>query len=108
MSLKSYIKRGIKYLLVESRKEHVTANVAVLAPNELLAGRTALITGGTSGIGFAIAKAFLRSGANIVITGRSEERLMSACNELKSQNSKGGGIFSRKKAHRKLAGVKSW
>ncbi len=38
-----------------------------------LEGRAALITGGTTGIGFAIAEAFLREGARVVITGRDTE-----------------------------------
>jgi len=37
-------------------------------------GKTVLVTGGTSGIGEAIARAYAAEGADVVITGRSEER----------------------------------
>lgn len=51
--------------------------------NDLLSNRVALITGGTSGIGFEIARAFLRSGATVIITGRNLERVNVAINSLK-------------------------
>lgn len=40
--------------------------------SDLLKGRSALITGGTRGIGLSIAEAFLNAGASVVITGRRE------------------------------------
>ncbi|MER7411500.1 MULTISPECIES: SDR family oxidoreductase [Streptomyces] len=47
-----------------------------------LAGKHALITGGTSGIGFATAREFLAEGATVAITGRSRERLDEAARRL--------------------------
>ncbi|NQZ79953.1 MAG: SDR family oxidoreductase [Colwellia sp.] len=47
-----------------------------------LSGKTAVITGGNSGIGYATAKKFKANGANVIITGRSAERVQIAANEL--------------------------
>lgn len=47
-----------------------------------LAGKIAVITGGTTGIGLETAKQFLAEGAHIIITGTNEERLATAGSEL--------------------------
>lgn len=66
---------------------NVIAKVVQLAENELLVGQVALITGGTSGIGYAIADAMLNAGADsVVITGRDEERCKEAVNKLNQIN----------------------
>jgi len=47
-----------------------------------LIGKTAVITGGNSGIGYATAQKFKAEGANVIITGRSTERVQEAANAL--------------------------
>lgn len=49
---------------------------------DTLSGKTILITGGGSGLGLAMAKGFVESGANIAICGRTEEKLIKACAEI--------------------------
>ena len=46
-------------------------------------GKTALVTGSTAGIGFAIAKALSSEGAQTIINGRSEDSVQRAMSELK-------------------------
>ncbi|MBO0515029.1 SDR family NAD(P)-dependent oxidoreductase [Streptomyces beijiangensis] len=48
-----------------------------------LTGRTALITGGSSGIGLGIAHALAGAGARVILLARSEDRLRKAAAELK-------------------------
>ncbi len=45
-------------------------------------GKTAIVTGGGSGIGFAIAKALVQHGVNVVIASRRRNVLENAMNEL--------------------------
>ena len=47
-----------------------------------LQNKTAVITGGTTGIGFATAKQFIEEGARVIITGRDEGRLINAVEQL--------------------------
>jgi len=47
-----------------------------------LSGKTALVTGSTAGIGFAIAKGLAGSGAEVVLNGRSQGRVDAAAAKL--------------------------
>jgi NAD(P)-dependent dehydrogenase (short-subunit alcohol dehydrogenase family) len=49
-----------------------------------LGGKVALVIGGTSGIGRAIAGGFLESGARVVVAGRTPAKLARAVEELKT------------------------
>lgn len=51
-----------------------------------LSGKVALVTGSTEGIGFAIARGLLEAGAEVVINGRSREKVETAIARL------GGGV----------------
>lgn len=54
-------------------------NISYLTDGNRLKGKKILITGGASGIGYAIAQQCIKEGANVVITGRNEDKLQTAC-----------------------------
>ncbi len=63
-----------------------------------LEGKTAIITGGTSGIGRATALVFAHEGADIAITGRNEERGAQVVDEITAAGRR--GIFLRSDVRR--------
>ena len=85
MNLKKSIKHNIKKIFKLFPQKKVTANISILPPAQILKGRTALITGGTSGIGYQIAKSFVEAGAFVIITGRTQEKIDRVCNKMKEE-----------------------
>ena len=75
----------------------------------MLKGKTALVTGSTSGIGLGIARALAREGANIVINGfGAPDAIARVESELKSQNVKTlyhGADMSRPAAIEEMIGA---
>ena len=53
-----------------------------------LMGKIALVTGGSKGIGFAIARGLAQQGANIVIVARDPKQLEAARHQIQSQSGK--------------------
>jgi len=56
----------------------------IFAPN-LFKGKTAIITGGGTGIGFSIARVLGNLGAHVILTSRTEETLQQAAASLRSE-----------------------
>ncbi|MBY5355402.1 SDR family oxidoreductase [Rhizobium leguminosarum] len=54
-----------------------------------LTGKTALVTGSTEGIGYAIARQLAMAGGDVVVNGRSEEKTAKAAARLKGEGAKG-------------------
>lgn len=59
----------------------------------MLKGKTAIITGGTRGIGFAIAKLYLENGANVAIAGSRQESVDKALAKLPEYAERVMGIW---------------
>ena len=51
-----------------------------------LGGKTALVTGSTAGIGFAIASVLAREGAAVVLNGRSQQRVDESLQRIRTEN----------------------
>jgi NAD(P)-dependent dehydrogenase (short-subunit alcohol dehydrogenase family) len=67
---------------------YVEANISFIKHGQLLSSKHIIITGGSTGIGLAIAKNSINEGATVLITGRSTEKLASAAREISSDSLK--------------------
>lgn len=74
------IKQGIKKI-IKKLKKTVPVYIPILNGN-YLTGKTILVTGSTSGIGFEISKEILLNGGNVILTGRNSEKLEKTYAEL--------------------------
>ena len=80
------LKRIVKGMMCATKRtpSQIPVYVPVLQ-SELLKGRAALITGGSGGIGYAMAEAFLNAGARVIISGRNKAKLVEAVSRLSSK-----------------------
>lgn len=79
------VKKVLKLLnLVRSKK--IVPIITPVDKEKILDGKVALITGGSSGIGLAIAESFTKSGCKVVIAGTRKEKLEAARKTINSEN----------------------
>lgn len=81
MSIKSII-RKIAFYIISQPKAHVRISLQQVYYGCTLANKSIVVTGGSKGIGYAMAKKFISEGAKVVITGRKEADLANATKQL--------------------------
>lgn len=79
------MKKVLRKIICLFRKKEKIAIIKQTNSNQLLNEKVALITGGSGGIGFAIAEKYINCGAKVIISGRNEEKLKKCCNDLGKQ-----------------------
>jgi len=73
--------------VISAQTNSLSGNVVLLLEDEMdlrLAGKVALVTGSTAGIGFAIAKSLANEGAHVYVNGRTQKRLDAAVAAIRS------------------------
>lgn len=85
MGLKNYIKRAYKFIIKGEQPRVTKVEVFEKTSSEMMQDKVVLITGGGSGLGYYMARKFILEGAKVIITGRNEEKLKKAQEELGSK-----------------------
>ena len=61
-----------------------------------LDGKVFIVTGSTSGLGKAMAEGLFRSGAKVVINGRSQDRTQACVDEMYTRGGQSGNLLAAK------------
>ncbi|MDV7712271.1 SDR family NAD(P)-dependent oxidoreductase [Enterococcus casseliflavus] len=83
MKIKKYIKRVAKFILTENSNV-VNLKISQIYTGKIHKDKVFLITGGSKGIGYEIAKKITAEGGKVIITGRNYESLTEARKKLKN------------------------
>ena len=78
----NYVKRGIKYVLHEYKQPIIKVDIVQKTSNELFKDKVYLVTGGSNGLGYYIAKKLIEESAKVIITGRNANNLKKSKEEL--------------------------
>lgn len=88
MGYKRIIRKIAKFILASQPNAFVQVNVGQIQAGNILQGKKIVITGGGSGLGYAMAKKFISEGAEVVISGRNADKLKVAAEKIESSNCK--------------------
>lgn len=88
MGYKRIIRKIAKFILASQPNAFVQVNVGQIQAGNILQGKKIVITGGGSGLGYAMAKKFISEGAEVVISGRNADKLKVAAEKIGSSNCK--------------------
>lgn len=80
--MKTYLYRLFKWITKGIPVQRINAGITTIEHGKTLSGHKILITGGSRGIGYTLAKRFIAEGADVLIVGRNEEALQKAAAEL--------------------------
>lgn len=82
MGYKSFIRKVAKFVIASQPEATVNVKIGQITNGQILNNKNIVITGGGSGLGYAMARKFISEGAKVIITGRNEEKLSNAVNDL--------------------------
>ena len=82
MGYKRVVRKIAKFILASQPESFVQVNVGQIHCGHTLQDKKIVVTGGGSGLGYAMAKKFVSEGADVLISGRNEEKLSAAVKKL--------------------------
>ena len=82
MSIKDYLKRGIRFIIKGVPIVKTNVMLYQIDQKHIFDGKSFIVTGGSSGIGYEIANKIIQYGGTVLITGRNEGKLNVASTKL--------------------------
>ncbi len=72
----------MRFIISGVPEKYVKASISYSSPNNRLFGKKIIVTGGGRGLGSAMARCFVKEGAEVLIAGRNEKTLQQVSNEI--------------------------
>ena len=88
MGIKHKIGSAVRKIARALNEKEMVPVTKYVDKDNIFSGKVALITGGSGGIGSAMAESFVASGAKVIVAGTNEEKLINICSKI-------GGVLIR-------------